>query len=1272
MDTGRLDTSANANDTEKSTMSEDMTARTTIYSIFGLRSSAVDQSHDEATLSAVLAKDSKQRTGAPPRSSTEARYCTATESTAAKNLALKEETNAEDLECLGIASPASNIDRAAPREKSLGQPSPSRWPQPAPSDESKALRRTAPLEESPKTWPGEKPQLNLDRSELWKLRKVFDAHDPQHRGLGLDEFYQLVHEYFPEATWNDVAFIFRLFDVEQNGRLSLRDFMCGYAIICHASDEDRLRLCFAMVDRDGSGWLDERQVAQALHLLSNYADLLAQFSLGRHHGHDNDHAVRTDDVLDMARSVVHCAMERRAPPSFPEENDREKTRESVLSATDLYVEHHARSISFEEFLEGALQSRRIQHWLEDIAHVVGDEQPSLRDQKEVEMIALEIERLGLIQTETNLGGANPISESLRSFSDNSTASPAPVSRSVSSSLEESIAHNHDVALATRRGRSRESSQRGGTLYLSQSFSNVPLLEQLAQRQAHCRRTPEPSETPGRASTPKPRQDERVQILAFPSPRRKEPGAALKAQSPMAKKGQHATAGAAFELEAVLDGSKAPDDKADETRPTQRQRRQQYETDLSREMSSEALAKTPSTADPATEAKMASLRMHSPFVIEYSALKFERKIGEGSFSEVWSGEWLHLPVAIKVFKRFDPGTTGSWSMLNPDATDQPQASPIAGPMTSPAMVETTRPSLRDAGVATSASSDTDSASSVNEMTFETAADDNSLIAGIDEDALAGVPTDALYATKTGEALIPRKRGQQRSCMPLLDENPQQLDRFNLVSFVREVELLSQLRHPNVLLYMGATANPRQPLCIISELFPGGSVHDLLFKRHKRLSKRQKFRIAISVARGMLYLHSSKPQILHRDLKSSNVLVDESLNRIAICDFGLSALRKAGPGESGSYGRPPNADALGTPYTLAPEVMAGEPYSDKADVYSYGIVLWELLAAKRPFENLMPIQLMYKVYAQNARPPLGEIYTEFQPLLSQCWERDPLQRPDFGTILDMLEDIGAATNLEESSDGDDEHTRSLQSRQIRLMHAVAQNDLETVTSLLSDGVSPQFCDYDHRTPLHIAAAEGYVDIAERLLQYGAAVNARDRWGSTPLSEAIRFRHEHCVEILRDKYGGRIFDRKSHFELIDAVARGDIAAVRSFIQEGVDVCQADYDQRTALHLAAAEGYTQVAQLLVEAGADILATDRWGSTPLQEAIRFKHPETAVYLEAVMGAQLRHRARLSMREQTSASTPASLPDAVRRASTSELGGIIREHSSPTSTLSPNIDYYGD
>jgi serine/threonine protein kinase len=98
----------------------------------------------------------------------------------------------------------------------------------------------------------------------------------------------------------------------------------------------------------------------------------------------------------------------------------------------------------------------------------------------------------------------------------------------------------------------------------------------------------------------------------------------------------------------------------------------------------------------------------------------------------------------------------------------------------------------------------------------------------------------------------------------------------------------LRHPNIVLFMGACTEPGN-FAIVTELLPGGSLHDLLHNPKVAISLLQKVKMLKDIALGMNWLHCSKPAIIHRDLKPTNVLVDEHWN-MKICDFGLSAINR----------------------------------------------------------------------------------------------------------------------------------------------------------------------------------------------------------------------------------------------------------------------------------------------------------------------------------------------------------------------------------------------
>ncbi|KAL6990081.1 hypothetical protein U1Q18_015829 [Sarracenia purpurea var. burkii] len=167
---------------------------------------------------------------------------------------------------------------------------------------------------------------------------------------------------------------------------------------------------------------------------------------------------------------------------------------------------------------------------------------------------------------------------------------------------------------------------------------------------------------------------------------------------------------------------------------------------------------------------------------------------------------------------------------------------------------------------------------------------------------------------------------------------------MLSFRQEVSLMKRLRHPNILLFMGAVTSP-QRLCIVTEFLPRGSLFRLLQRNTSRLDRRRRVHMALDIARGMNYLHHCNPPIIHRDLKSSNLLVDKNWT-VKVGDFGLSRLKHE------TYLT--TKTGKGTPQWMAPEVLRNEPSDEKSDVYSFGVILWELATEKIPWDNLNSMQ------------------------------------------------------------------------------------------------------------------------------------------------------------------------------------------------------------------------------------------------------------------------------------------------------------------------------
>ncbi|OAY53625.1 probable receptor-like protein kinase At1g80640 [Manihot esculenta] len=165
------------------------------------------------------------------------------------------------------------------------------------------------------------------------------------------------------------------------------------------------------------------------------------------------------------------------------------------------------------------------------------------------------------------------------------------------------------------------------------------------------------------------------------------------------------------------------------------------------------------------------------------------------------------------------------------------------------------------------------------------------------------------------------------------------------FENEVDLLSKIHHPHIISLLGYSVHEDMGF-IVYELMQNGSLEDLLHgpSRGASLSWHMRLKIALDIARGLEYLHEfCKPVVIHRDLKSSNILLDSNFNA-KLSDFGLAVADSS-----------QNRNKLklsGTVGYVAPEYMLDGELTEKSDVYAFGIVLLELLLGRRPVEKLAP--------------------------------------------------------------------------------------------------------------------------------------------------------------------------------------------------------------------------------------------------------------------------------------------------------------------------------
>ncbi|XP_020146300.1 potassium channel KOR1 isoform X2 [Aegilops tauschii subsp. strangulata] len=189
-------------------------------------------------------------------------------------------------------------------------------------------------------------------------------------------------------------------------------------------------------------------------------------------------------------------------------------------------------------------------------------------------------------------------------------------------------------------------------------------------------------------------------------------------------------------------------------------------------------------------------------------------------------------------------------------------------------------------------------------------------------------------------------------------------------------------------------------------------------------------------------------------------------------------------------------------------------------------------------------------------------------------------------------------------------------LRVNNAAFYGDLHQLTGLIRAGANPKNTDYDGRSPLHLAASKGYEDVVHFLIHEGTDINLTDKFGNTPLLEAVKQGHERVATLLFSK-GAKLNLENAGSHLCIAVSKGDSDFIRGALAYGSDPDSKDYDHRTPLHIAAAEGFYIMAKLLVDAGASVLATDRRGTTPLDEGHKSGSKPLIMLLEQAKADEL-------------------------------------------------------
>ncbi|NWZ30873.1 TESK1 kinase, partial [Asarcornis scutulata] len=259
-------------------------------------------------------------------------------------------------------------------------------------------------------------------------------------------------------------------------------------------------------------------------------------------------------------------------------------------------------------------------------------------------------------------------------------------------------------------------------------------------------------------------------------------------------------------------------------------------------------------------------------------------------------------------------------------------------------------------------------------------------------------DDFYCEKIGAGFFSevfKVRHRQSGQIMVLKMNKLTSNRGNML---REVQLMNRLSHPNILRFMGVCVHQGQ-LHALTEYINGGNLEQLL-DSPVPLSWSTRIQLALDIARGLRYLHSKG--IFHRDLTSKNCLVrcEASGYTAVVGDFGLA--EKIPTYSEGSEKEP--LAVVGSPYWMAPEVLRGEIYNEKADVFAYGIILCETIARVPADPDYLPRTEDFGLDVTAFRTMVGiDCPAAFLQLAFHCCSMQPTSRPSFLEITQCLEGI-----------------------------------------------------------------------------------------------------------------------------------------------------------------------------------------------------------------------------------------------------------------------------
>uniref|UniRef100_A0A8C8CQX2 LIM domain kinase 1 n=1 Tax=Oncorhynchus tshawytscha TaxID=74940 RepID=A0A8C8CQX2_ONCTS len=227
-----------------------------------------------------------------------------------------------------------------------------------------------------------------------------------------------------------------------------------------------------------------------------------------------------------------------------------------------------------------------------------------------------------------------------------------------------------------------------------------------------------------------------------------------------------------------------------------------------------------------------------------------------------------------------------------------------------------------------------------------------------------------------------------------------------SFLKEVKVMRCLEHPNVLKFIGVLYKDKR-LNFIAEYIKGGTLREIIKKMDINYPWNQRVSFAKDIAAGMSYLHSMN--IIHRDLNSYNCLVREN-NSVVVADFGLARLMVEDKIQDKSLlqkkpDRRKRYTVVGNPYWMAPEMIHGKSYDEKVDIFSFGIMLCEIIGRVNADPDYLPrahdFGLNVTGFLEHFCPP--DCPPAFFPMAVLCCDLDAEKRPAFTKLEEWLENL-----------------------------------------------------------------------------------------------------------------------------------------------------------------------------------------------------------------------------------------------------------------------------